>query len=72
MKILQIMPADNWRAVYKSDGTEPAPSDEQLVCWALVDMEPEASGEEVRGMIADGSRIYFADEDKNFSHYWCV
>jgi hypothetical protein len=72
MKIIQIIPADNWRAVYKSDGAEPAPSDEILVCWALVDSEPKVIGTEIRGMVADGSMIIFADDAKNFAGYRCV
>lgn len=67
MRILQIIPADNWRAQYSA---ESGALDDVLICWALVDGEGEDFiGQEVRGMVADGSMITFADEIKEFVGY---
>lgn len=66
MKILQIIPAPNWFAVYKGEFIE----DEQpLVCWALIDTAPEGVGEEIRGMTAEGKLVDFADMPINFDRY---
>ncbi len=64
-KILQIIPADGWAAVYQIEkNKELVP----LVCWALV--REEEGTEHVVGMVVeDGNLIAEAADAENFSHY---
>ena len=42
-KVLHLLPADGWRAVYS--GSDGAPNLDRLVCWALVD-SPDQQNED--------------------------
>jgi hypothetical protein len=66
-KILQIIPADGWRAVYhKDDGT---PVSENVACWAVVmDQDCDCF---VVGMYSGDPGLLRMDKDlENFSHYY--
>lgn len=64
-RIVQIMPADGWRARFaeKADGRE---WDDPLVCWALV--EDEQAWQEVVGMVA-ADPVEFCDTFDQFLGY---
>lgn len=62
MKIVQIIPADGWSAVFSS-ATETKTS-ERLVCWALTEAGT------VHGMVAiKGNAPELAEEVDNFIEY---
>jgi hypothetical protein len=62
-KILQIMPAHGWAAVYSEDSDEMiAP----LVAWALVETAPGETG--VVGLVAL-EKVQSAEDQPNFTHY---
>lgn len=62
--IKQIIPAENWWAVFKSDGTyKGRPIVERLVCWALVE---EEYGQYVIGMVEAEGGAETADEVSGF------
>ena len=62
MKIIQIMPAEGWTAVFSSS-TESKTS-EKLVCWALTDTGT------VHGMVATkGNLPTVAENVDNFLEY---
>ncbi len=67
VKILQIMPADGWVAVY--DGGDDAEMEEPLACFALVSVDyqnGEGAQSEVRGMAPDGKAMAFVEDAENF------
>ncbi|MBN2251438.1 MAG: hypothetical protein JW724_05125 [Candidatus Altiarchaeota archaeon] len=67
IKILQLLPAKNWWAVYDDDG-EPFIS--RLVCWALVQVGNEEVDRSVTGMdIDEEGRVEFCQEIENFRNY---
>ncbi|MGC9457812.1 MAG: hypothetical protein ACP5DC_09870, partial [Halothiobacillaceae bacterium] len=61
-KIVQMMPADGWFAVYVDDDDDPII--EPVVCFALV-QDPDGFTE-VRPMTWQGTAVDFADEDEGF------
>src|SRR5215470_11913977 len=63
MKILQIIPATDWYAIFDNAGMELS---NPLVCWALV--QEEDGDTAIRGMVADsdGAIIEAADKMNNF------
>ncbi|MBC7130827.1 hypothetical protein H5T51_06380 [Candidatus Bathyarchaeota archaeon] len=62
--IKQIIPAENWWAVFKSDDTyEGEPIVERLVCWALVE---EECSQYVIGMIEVEGGADTADKTSGF------
>jgi hypothetical protein len=65
-KILQMIPAANWKARFKA---EPF-NDKPLICWALVEMGLTT---QVVGMVVKAttgqSRPAFADEELDFVTY---
>lgn len=67
--ILQIMPAEGWRAVYREDdGTL---TEYPLVCWALV-IEDDERNDRIRyvtGIDAVENQAEFCDEAANFVRY---
>lgn len=63
-KILQIIPAAGWFAVYKNEGEPETLS--PLACWALV--EDEEGNTNVQGMDAD-DYVDFVEDIGNFSKY---
>ena len=70
IKILQILSADGWWAVYDDDG-EPFIS--RLVCWALVQVGNEETDRSVTGMdIDEEGRIEFCQDIENFRTYVCA
>ena len=66
MKILQIIPADRWVAVFTDDSglEESVP----VVCWALVQLEG-VTGEEVIGLVLEGTMVSDPAQWKNFLRY---
>jgi len=63
-KIVQLLPADGWFAVYENDDGSEIKS--ALSCWALVrDAEGDTS---VMGMDA-ADYVDFAEDTKNFKNY---
>uniref|UniRef100_UPI000D36B3AB hypothetical protein n=1 Tax=unclassified Variovorax TaxID=663243 RepID=UPI000D36B3AB len=67
VKILQIMPADGWVAVY--DGGDEGEMEEPLACFALVSVDyrnGDGPQTEVRGMAPDGKAMAFAEDAENF------
>ena len=67
IKILQLLNADNWWAVYDDEG-EPFIS--KLVCWALVQVGNEETDRSIAGMdIDEEGRIEFCQEIENFQNY---
>ena len=67
VKILQIMPADGWVAVY--DGGDDGEMEEALACFALVQVDyknGEGVQTEVRGMAPDGQSIAYVEDAENF------
>jgi hypothetical protein len=60
MKILQIIPAEGWSAIYADGDGEIFVM--PLVCWALVE-SANVDGEEIIGMTADDSHITDASDD---------
>lgn len=67
VKILQIMPADGWMAVY--DGGDDGEMEEPLACFALVSVDyqnGEGPQTEVRGMSPDGKSMVFVEDASNF------
>lgn len=67
VKILQIMPADGWVAVY--DGGDEGEMEEPLACFALVSADyqnGEGPQTEVRGMSPDGKSMVFVEDASNF------
>ena len=66
-KIVQMIPAPGWAAVYKTEGKET--TEDELVCWALVD---DQSSRFVTGMIASNEvegLCDFAAADSSFIRY---
>ena len=62
-KIIQMLPADKWSAVFKQDdGTE---LKESLVCFVLVERDGETAVEGLCG----GEYIDFCDSATNFIRY---
>jgi hypothetical protein len=67
IKILQMIPAENWWAVYDDEG-EPFIS--RLVCWALVQVGAEEIDRSVTGMDVDEEgRVEFCQDIENFRTY---
>ncbi|QNK66503.1 hypothetical protein [Variovorax sp. PAMC26660] len=67
VKILQIMPADGWVAVY--DGGEEGEMEEPLACFALVQVDyknGDGPQTEVRGMAPDEKLMAFVEDASNF------
>lgn len=67
VKILQIMPADGWVAVY--DGGDDGEMEEPLACFALVSVDYQNGDgvqSEVRGMAPDGKAMAFVEDAENF------
>lgn len=67
VKILQIMPADGWVAVY--DGGEEGEMEEPLACFALVQVDyknGDGPQTEVRGMAPDEKLMSFVEDASNF------
>lgn len=65
-KIVSIIPADGWNAVYGKKETEPEAF--PLVCFALY--ETVDGNTAVRGMDAgDAEKVSFCDEDPEFIGY---
>jgi hypothetical protein len=62
-KILQIMPANGWGAVFVEDGEELITP---LAGWALVNKEDGATG--VMGLVA-WDRVELAETQPNFARY---
>ena len=63
-KILQIIPASDWFAIYDDDNKEVA---DPVVCFALVEKsENGITDQDVRAMCADGNFIDYADRASNF------
>jgi len=63
-KILQIIPADGWYALYKDEDEMLA---EPLVCFALV--EDNDNEQYIKGMCCDHINIECADIPSNFAGY---
>lgn len=66
IKIMQIMPSDNWWAVYENMD-EPYLS--RLVCWALVQIGGGEMDRSVTGMDETDGKIEFCQEIENFRTY---
>lgn len=67
IKILQLLNAENWWAVYDDEG-EPFLS--RLVCWALVQVGNEETDRSVTGMdIDEEGSIEFCQDIENFRNY---
>jgi hypothetical protein len=67
VKILQIMPAEGWVAVY--DGGDEGEMEEALACFALVSVDyqnGDGPQTEVRGMAPDGKAMAFVEDAENF------
>ncbi len=67
VKILQIMPAEGWVAVY--DGGEEGDMEEPLACFALVQVDyknGDGPQTEVRGMAPDEKLMAFVEDATNF------
>lgn len=71
MKILQIMPADNWFAVYEGD-YEDITLLHPLVCWVLVECDDGTTI--VTGMETDeeGGAILLIPHSEKFVRYHCA
>jgi hypothetical protein len=72
-KIIQIMPAEGWRALYfhRGDAGEVVFEEEPLVCWALMEESTENIDETVRsveGLSAD-SWVETVEHVSNFLAY---
>ena len=61
-RIIQIIPAPDWYALYEEEGEEYWTP---LACWALVDEDGETR---VVGLEA-GERVVFCEENPNFKGY---
>jgi hypothetical protein len=68
-KVIQLLPADGWRAQYEADPDRSSVTEETLLCWALV-----REGKEflVVGVVVDGRETKFVDLDKRFIGYVCA
>jgi hypothetical protein len=55
-KILQVLPADGWRAVHAS-GEDGTPFASTLVCWALVTSPEDRDGQEIGEVFAWGEQM---------------
>lgn len=67
VKILQIMPAEGWVAVY--DGGDDGEMEEPLACFALVQVDyknGDGPQTEVRGMAPDEKLMAFVEDAENF------
>jgi len=67
VKILQIMPAEGWVAVY--DGGDDGEMEEPLACFALVQVDYKnghGPQTEVRGMAPDEKLMAFVEDAENF------
>lgn len=67
VKILQIMPAEGWVAVY--DGGDEGEMEEPLACFALVQVDyknGDGLQTEVRGMAPDEKLMAFVEDATNF------
>jgi hypothetical protein len=65
VKILQIMPADGWRAHYRSKGQPEVR--ERIVCFALVELlERGERTQEVRPMTRSDAGVRFCQDAPNF------
>ena len=67
VKILQIMPAEGWVAVY--DGGDEGEMEERLACFALVQVDyknGDGLQTEVRGMAPDEKLLVFVEDATNF------
>ncbi len=65
VKILQIMPADGWKAHYRSDGQ--ADVTELIVCFALVELLDRGERtQEVRPMSRSDAGVHFCQDAPNF------
>ena len=69
-RIIQIIPANGWGAVYDYDGKE---ATDPLICWALVERKgPQGfrEAEEVVGMDIDSRGLIMpCEEIRNFVRY---
>ncbi len=63
-KILQIIPADGWYALYECENETLL---EPLVCFALI--EDDNNEQYIKGMCCDHISIEFADFPNNFVKY---
>lgn len=63
-KILQIIPADGWCALYKNDNEMLS---EPLICFALI--EADNNEQRIVGMCCDDIYIGVADDSSNFAGY---
>jgi hypothetical protein len=64
-KIIQIIPAAGWAAVYTEDSAD-TPLD-PIVCFALVECTKDGSTwQEVKPMGVEGKEIEFIDDAMNF------
>ncbi len=63
-KILQIIPAADWFAVFKVAGEQDAAA--PLACWALVEYEDGST--RVEGLEVSGE-VEFAEDQANFGGY---
>jgi hypothetical protein len=67
IKILQVMTAENWWALYEEDGE---PFLNRLVCWALVQVGNEDIDRSVTGMDVNiEGKIEFCQDIENFKAY---
>jgi hypothetical protein len=67
VKIIQIIPADGWRAHFKQDKGQPDALD-RVVCFALVELtERGEKRQEVRPMSVADLVVEFCEETQNFS-----
>jgi hypothetical protein len=69
-QVIQLLPADGWRAQYKPDPDRTSSvTEDTLLCWALV-----REGKEflVVGVVVDGKETKFVDLDKRFVGYRSV
>ncbi len=70
VKILQIMPAEGWVAVY--DGGDEGEMEEPLACFALVQVDyknGDGIQTEVRGMAPDEKLMAFVEDATNFRRF---
>ena len=65
-KILQIIPAQDWYAVFKGEGGPPQDALSPLACWALVELDDGTRS--VEGLGAD-DYVDFVEDAGNFARY---
>lgn len=66
-KVLQIIPADGWRAVFKKDDGTPVSQD--VDCWAFV-MDQECNHFIVPMFSSDPGLLRMDEAMENLSHYY--